>query len=124
MATVTVTKVEGKKTGNHQPRRPAAAFLVAVLLGLLWLTPGCPCPQGAADLKKEVEDLRNEVATLRDRVNQVEAAQKVMLEMMKNRAAAAVPGAPSLGGTELPGLPPAAAPAAGTPMPVEELFWN
>jgi hypothetical protein len=64
------------------------------------------------------------VASLRDKVNQMEAAQKVMLEMMKNRPAAAVPGAPGLGGSELPGLPPTAAPAAGTAMTVEELFKN
>ena len=123
-ATVTVTKAGRKKTGNHGPQRPAAAFLVAVLLGLLWLAPGCPPPQGTADLKKEVEALKSEVASLRDKVNQVEAAQKVMLEMMKNRPAAAAPGVPNLGGTELPGLPPTGAPAAGTPMTVEELFKN
>ncbi len=123
-ATVTVTKAGRKQTGNHGPPRPAAALLVAVLQVLLWLAPGCPPPQGTADLKKEVEALKSEVASLRDKVNQVEAAQKVMLEMMKNRPAAAVPGAPSLGGSELPGLPPAAAPAAGTPMTVEELFKN
>ena len=123
-STVTVTRAGGKKTGGHRPQRPATAFLVVVLLVFLWLVPGCPPPQGSDELKKEVEALKSEVASLRDKVNQVEAAQKVMLEMMQNRPAAAVPGAPGLGGSELPRLPPAAAPAAGTAMSIEELLKN
>jgi len=95
--------------------------LAAAILALLWLTPGCPPPPGGEDLKKEVEALKTEVATLKEKVSQVEASQKVMLEMLKLKAAMPSPGAAS---TELPGMPAAPAQAAGTPLSLDELFKN
>jgi hypothetical protein len=110
-----------------------AACLAALILAILWLTPGCPPPPGNEKLTKEVEALKTEVAALKDKVNKLEAAQKVLTEMVKVKAAApAVPAAPSASspfevpgaGAALPGTPPLPAPAAGAPMTVDELFKN
>jgi hypothetical protein len=120
-ATGTAKKAWEKMSGRlaHGPGR--AGCLAAVILALLWLTPGCPPPPGGEDLKKEVEALKSEVAALKEKLSQVEAGQKVMLEMLKLKAA--MPGAGS-GSPELPGLPAAPGQAAGTPLTLDELFKN
>jgi hypothetical protein len=103
------------------------ACWAALILAILWLTPGCPPPPGNEKLNKEVEALKAEVATLKDKVNKLEATQKILVEMVKTKAAApaAVPATPVPGmGTELPGLPPAPGQPAGTPLTVDELFKN
>jgi hypothetical protein len=102
-----------------------ASLPAALILALLWLVPGCPPPPGGADLKKEVETLKIEVATLKEKVVQLEATQKILVEMIKARAALPSP-SPSPGGAaaELPGLPPAPAQPAATPLTVDELFKN
>jgi hypothetical protein len=121
-ATFIVNKVWGKMRGGFAkgPGR-AACFLAALILALLWLTPGCAPPTGGEDLKKEVEALKSEVATLKEKVSQVEAAQKILVEMMKARVAAPGVGA---GSTELPGLPAPQTLAPGTPLTLDELFKN
>jgi hypothetical protein len=120
-ATDTARKAWEKMSGRLAPGPGRAGCLAAVILALLWLTPGCPAPPGGEDLKKEVEALKTEVATLKEKLSQVEAGQKVMLEMMKLKAL--VPGA-GAGSTELPGFPTAPGQAAGTPLTLDELFKN
>jgi hypothetical protein len=91
-------------------------------LAILWLAPGCPPPPGNEKLNKEVETLKAEVATLKEKVDKLEAAQKVLMEMVKLKAAVA-PAAPGAA-TELPGLPPPPGQTAGAALTVDELFKN
>ena len=119
VATVAVKKTWESVKGAFLKGPGRAGLLTAMLLAILWLTPGCPPPPGAEDLKKEVEALKSEVATLKEKVNQVEASQKVLLEMIKVKAAAQ---GTAGGGTELPGMPAAPGQPAGTPMTLDELF--
>jgi hypothetical protein len=99
-----------------------AVCLAALILAILWLTPGCPPPPGNEKLNKEVEALKAEVTTLKEQVNKLEAAQKILVEMVKTKAAGPATFAPGGAGAELPGLqaPPGLTP--GTPLTVDELF--
>jgi hypothetical protein len=104
-----------------------AAFLAALIVAILWLAPGCQPPPGNEKLKKEVEGLKAEVAILKEEVGKLEAAQKILTELVKMKTAA--PAAPSPfgfpgAGAEQPGMPPPSAPAAGAPMTMDELFKN
>ncbi len=98
-----------------------AGCLAALILAILWLTPGCPPPPGSEKLNKEVEALKAEVTTLKDKIDKLEASQKILMEMVKTKAAAPTPAAPGAA-TELPGLPPAPGQASGTPLSLDELF--
>jgi hypothetical protein len=110
--------------GGGLVKGPGRAGCWAVLiLAVLWLTPGCPPPPGNEKLTKEVEALKAEVTALKEKVNQVESSQKVLMEMLKLKAAAtpsatAAPGA----GAELPGLQPPAVLTPGAPLTLDELF--
>lgn len=109
----------GENSGKGPGR---AAWLAAGLVALLWLTPGCPAPPGNQDLKKEVEALKAEVAGLKDKIVQMEAAQKVLVELARGTAPpkAEEPKVEQfpLAQPGQPGLPAAAA------MTVDELFKN
>ncbi len=109
--------------------RPRAAFLAAWLVAVLWLVPGCPTPPEVQELKKEVTALKTEVAGLKEKIIQVEAGQKVIMELVKTAppsqgpatatSEAAVPG--TAGQPFMPGQPQ---PTAAEPMTMEELFKN
>ncbi len=129
MATGTV-KEGWQSRGGGFGKGPGRAICGAVLiLAILWLAPGCPPPPGNEKLNKEVEALKAEVATLKEKVDKLEAAQKILTEMMKMKTAAPAvstppgipPGVPGMG-TELPGMPPVPGQTAGTPLTVDELF--
>jgi hypothetical protein len=108
--------------GNSGKGPGRAAWLAAGLVVLLWLTPGCPAPPGNQDLKKEVEALKAEVASLKDKIVQLEATQKVLVELAKGTAAPKAE-EPKLEQLPLaqPGQP--AQPGAAA-MTVDELFKN
>jgi len=123
---VTVKKVWGKMSGGLAKGPGRVACLVAVILALLWLTPGCPPPPKGEDLKKEVEALKNEVASLKEKVNQMEANQKLLTELIKVKSAAPATPVPGVGGAgaELPGIPAPPVQTPGTPLTLGELFKN
>jgi outer membrane murein-binding lipoprotein Lpp len=117
-------KATGQSRYGGFIKGPGWVGLAALILAILWLTPGCPPPPGNEKLNKDVEALKAEVATLKEKVDKLEAAQKILTEMLKMRTAAPIPpGVPGVG-AELPGMPPAPAQTAGTPMTVAELFMN
>lgn len=110
--------------------RPRAAFLVVLLVAVLWLVPGCPTPPEVQELKKEVKALKSEVAGLKEQIIQVEAGQKVLMELVKTAPPSqgpataipetAFPGA-AAGQPVMPGQPQ---PTAAEPITMEELFKN
>ena len=97
---------------------------------VLWLIPGCPSPPGIQELKKEVEALKAEVSMLKEKIIQVEAGQKVILEMAKGvqqpkeSEPAALETIPPGGTTIVPGMQTAPGPAGFTPLTLGELFKN
>jgi hypothetical protein len=127
VATGTVNKAWQNKGGGLIKGPGRAGCLVALIVAILWLTPGCPPPPGNEKLNKEVEALKAEVATLKEKVDKLEATQKILTEMVKMKAAAplvpAPPGVPGVG-AELPGMPPPPGQTAGAPLTVDELFRN
>jgi hypothetical protein len=100
-----------------------AGCWAVLILAILWLMPGCPTPPGSEKLNKEVQTLKAEVTALKEKVDKLEAAQKVLMEMVKVKSAVPAPSAPE-GSAQLPGLPPPLAQTAGAPMTVDELFKN
>jgi hypothetical protein len=109
----------GENSGKGPGR---AAWLAAGLVALLWLTPGCPAPPADQALKKEVEALKAEVAGLKDKIVQMEATQKVLVELARGTAS---PKVDEPKGEQLPLAQPGqpAQPAAAA-MTVDELFKN
>ncbi len=108
--------------GNSGKGPGRAAWLAVGLVALLWLTPGCPAPPGNQDLKKEVEALNAEVAGLKEKIVQLEATQKVLVELAKGT------GAPKAEEPKVEQLPLAqpgqpAQPVAAA-LTVDELFKN
>ncbi len=119
-----------KVTGGASEGLSRVGFTVAMLLVVLWLVPGCPAVSGDPELKKDIKALKAEVAAVKEKLGQMEANQKVVLELVKNLQQPKVlaPGTPTM-----PGVPGAPAPApsmgqpgAGAPAPltVAELFKN
>lgn len=116
-----VTLQNGGQGRRGAPCRAAGG--AALILALLWLTPGCPSSPGTEKLTREVEALKGEVAALKERVNQLEANQKLLTEMVKLKTGPSAPAAPAMG-SDLPGMPPASAAPAGAPLSLDELFKN
>jgi tol-pal system protein YbgF len=138
---------------------PGARRLVASLVGLgvLALAPGCaslaehrkleyevnklkrqtesvgPGDTAVADLRTDLQALRDQVAQLEGRIQETEHhAQQALEEARRARQSAAVPGAPASGtasgapggplpGGPMPGEPGAAGPEGGAPAASEEL---
>ena len=109
---------------NAIGRRRAGCGAV-LLVAVLWLVPGCPTPPGVQELKKEVETLKSEVAGLKEKIIQVEAGQKVLMELVKKAPSSTSPVSTAPGAAAgQPAMQVPAAPAAGEPLTVEELFNN
>lgn len=97
---------------NLLPRiRNRGLLVIFLLIPLLMVLSGCPAgPQSDDRLRQDLEDLKKEVAVLKDQVKKLEANQKLLLAQIR---------------TEPPG--PAATPAsappgpAGAPLPPEPL---
>ncbi len=101
-----------KEVSNNQ-----RVWGMVFLLALAWLTAGCPGPAADQEMKKEVEALKAEVAGLKEKVLQLEAAQKVLLELGKTAQSAKAP--------ETRGEQPAAQPVpAAAALTVDELLKN
>jgi hypothetical protein len=123
VAKVSVGKMWHSRGGGLVKSPGRAGCLAALILAILWVTPGCPPPPGSEKLKKEVEALKAEVTTLKEKVDKLEATQKILVEMVKTKTAAPIPAAPGAA-AELPGLPPPPAQASAAPLTVDELFKN
>jgi hypothetical protein len=93
--------------------------MAALIVAVVWLMPGCPSPPGNQDLKKEVEALKAEVASLKEKIIQMEAGQKVLLELARGTTP---PRAEEPKMEQLPLAQPAQ--PSATPMTVDELFKN
>jgi len=121
---------------SEQQRRRDCA--VALILAVLWLAPGCPTVPGDAELKKDIKALKGEMAAIKEKLGQVEADQKTLLDLVKDLqkpkvaapaapavpavpGAAAIPPAPVTPMAQAPAQPAAEAPA---PLTVAELFKN
>jgi hypothetical protein len=100
--------------------------VAAFILTVLWLIPGCPNPSGDKELKKEVEALKSDVASMKEKIIQLEAGQKVLLGILKGESPkAAAPAAPQATTPEVAeGQPAMPGQAAAAPLTVEELFKN
>lgn len=122
-----------KVTGGGSKRLRRVGFTVALLLLVFWLVPGCPAVPGDPELKKDIKALKAEMAAMKEKLGQMEANQKEVLELVKKlqQPQVAAPGAPQPPTTTaVPGVPAPApataqpAPEAPAPLTVTELFKN
>lgn len=130
MATLIFRQLLKNVIGGASERLRRVGFTVALLVMVFWLVPGCPAVPGDPELKKDIKALKAEVAAVKEKLGQVEANQKEVLELVKKLqqpkvAAPVTPATPAVPG--LPALAPAPAqPGAEAPAPltVAELFKN
>lgn len=113
-------RVGGRDSGSR-----LSIGAAAVLLAVLWLLPGCTGAPANEDFKKEVQALKGELGSLKERLAQVEAGQKILLELVKEfqKAKAATPESPGTVG-ETPGVQASGPPGQAAPLSVAELFKN
>ena len=82
--------------------------LVVMLVALVLLSACTPSNQAAEELRQEIQALKAQVTAMQEKLNQVQTAQQVILDLLKQPAPAAAPMAPMA----VPSQP--AAPAALT----------
>lgn len=118
MATGSQRQAWKKGCGDELSQLCRVVLAYALLLAVPWLLPGCPAAPGDPELKKEVQALKAEVTAVKEKLGQVEAGQKALMDLVKDlqKPQAAVPGAPA--------TPAAALPGAAVPLTVPELFKN
>jgi outer membrane murein-binding lipoprotein Lpp len=80
---------------------------VALLMGLLLLSACAPSGQSEEELRKEIRDLKAQVAAMQEKLNQIQGGQQALLELLKKPAPQAEPMA-------MPALPQPQAPEALT----------
>jgi hypothetical protein len=99
--------------------------VLPMILAFLLLLPACaPGPQSNEDLRKEIQGLKNEVSALKEKINQLQASQQAILDLLKKwgapppSAAFSPPPGPQL----QPPLPPPEAAQTSQPLTVGQLI--
>jgi hypothetical protein len=80
---------------------------IVVLMALASLSACAPSNQADEELRKEIQALKTQVAVLQEKLNQVQAGQQAILDLMKQPAPPAAPLAPPAP-MAVPSQPPAA----------------
>jgi|UniRef100_A0A7C5ENC0 hypothetical protein len=109
----------GEKGGLNSLKRSLAGLAALALLGFVT---GCPTAPGDPELKKEMEALRSEVNALKEKLGQIEAGQKALLQQLKSLTTAQ-----AMTSADAAGAPAAAnqaVPATAAPLTVAELLRN
>ncbi|MBM4274202.1 MAG: hypothetical protein FJ134_07060 [Deltaproteobacteria bacterium] len=91
--------------------------VILLLIPLLMMLSGCPAESRSDDrLRQDLEALKKEVAALKDQVNKLEAAQKLILAQLGTES-------PPAAGTAAPAPPgPAGPPLSSEPLSVSQLI--
>jgi len=78
--------------GSPPPAPSGARRLLALLLALLFLS-ACapPSNKSAQELRKEIKDLKAQVAAMQDKLNQIQGGQQAILDLLKKPAPVAAP---------------------------------
>jgi hypothetical protein len=100
--------------------------MLPMILAFLLLLPACaPGPQQSnEDLRKEIKGLKDEVSALKEKINQLQASQQAILDLLKKwgapppTAAFSPPSAPQL----QPPLPPPETAQSSQPLTVSQLI--
>ena len=65
--------------------------LIVMLMALVFLSACAPSNQAQEELSKEIQALKAQVAAMQEKLNQVQAGQQAVLEMLKQTAPPAAP---------------------------------
>jgi hypothetical protein len=88
--------------GLPQPPAPGGGRrLIVMLMALVFLSACAPSNQGEEELRKEIQALKAQVAAAQEKLNQVQAGQQAILDLLKQPAP---PAAPPAGPSQPPGL--------------------
>ena len=81
--------------GLSQPPVPGGVHrLVVMLLALVFLSACAPSNQADEELRKEIQALKAQVTAMQEKLNQVQAGQQAILDLLKQPAPVAVPSQP------------------------------
>ena len=90
--------------GLPQPPAPGVVRrLIVMLLALVFLAACAPSNQAEEELRKEIQALKAHVATLQEKLNQVQTGQQAILDLLKKPELPVAPPAPPMA---VPGQPP------------------
>lgn len=64
-----------------------ARRLIALLMALMFLAACPPASQKEEELRKEIQDIKAQVASLQEKVNQLQGGQQAMIEMLRQPTA-------------------------------------
>ncbi|MCK9375157.1 MAG: hypothetical protein M0P73_03290 [Syntrophobacterales bacterium] len=81
-------------TARDLPHPPAPGLgrrVVALLMGLLLLSACAPSDRSEKELRKELQDLKAQVAAIQDKLNQMEGRQQAIWDLLKKPAPQAEP---------------------------------
>jgi hypothetical protein len=105
--------------GLPNPPAPGAGRRIgALLLALVFWSACAPSSQGTEELQKEIKALKAQVTALQEKLNQIQAGQQAMLDLLKQPAPVAAPLAPPLA------APAPAAPAGPETITVSQLLTS
>ena len=78
--------------GLPQPPAPGGVRrLIVMLMALVFLSACAPSNQAEEELRKEIQALKAQVAAMQEKLNQVQAGQQAILDLLKKPAPAAAP---------------------------------
>ena len=70
--------------GLPQPPAPGGVCrLIVMLLALVFLSACAPSTRAEEELRKEIQALKEQVATLQEKLNQVQTGQQAILDLLK-----------------------------------------
>jgi hypothetical protein len=78
----------------HPPAPAGLCRLMVMLLALAFLSACAPSNQADEELRKEVQALKAQVAAAQEKLNQVQAGQQAILDLLQKPAPAAAPSPP------------------------------
>jgi hypothetical protein len=94
----------------HPPFPVGLCRFIIMLMALASLSACAPAYQADVELRQEIKDLKAQVTVLQEKLNQLQAGQQVILDLLKQPAPAAAPAPAPIAPMAVPSQPEAPAP--------------
>jgi hypothetical protein len=94
----------------HPPFPVGLCRFIIMLMALASLSACAPANQADGELRQEIKDLKAQVTVLQEKLNQLQAGQQVILDLLKQPAPVAAPAPAPIAPMAVPSQPEAPAP--------------